>query len=176
MRWVIARVLPVPAPASTHTGVVKWLATSRCSGSSAARISSASIGAAGAGVWSGAVIASHTASAGRQPGPACGPVRSALLAVAPVVDQGATEGGGAGQLDLSRLQRDLQLLAAEPAGLGDLVVLEGQLRRTGHPGAEAQHQRAREGPGLAAHVLHLLGVHADLLGDLPGDEIGRAHV
>src|SRR5690625_6684366 len=134
MRWVIARVLPVPAPASTHTGVVKWLATSRCSGSSAVRISSATIGAVGAGAWSGAVIASHTASAARQSGPACGRVRSALLAVTPVVDQGAAEGGGARQLDLSGLQDILQLLAAEPAGLGDLVILEGQLRRAGHPG------------------------------------------
>ena len=40
MRCVIARVLPVPAPASTHIGPSGWAATSRCSGSSAASTSS----------------------------------------------------------------------------------------------------------------------------------------
>src|SRR5215218_2247168 len=34
MRWVMARVLPVPAPASTRTGPLSAVATSRCSGSS----------------------------------------------------------------------------------------------------------------------------------------------
>src|SRR3954469_8999271 len=33
MRWVIARVFPVPAPASTRTGPCRASATSRCSGS-----------------------------------------------------------------------------------------------------------------------------------------------
>src|SRR3954468_10990957 len=32
MRWVIVRVLPVPAPASTHTGPRGALAAARCSG------------------------------------------------------------------------------------------------------------------------------------------------
>src|SRR3712207_1444275 len=41
MRWVIARVLPVPAPASTRTGPRSAVATSRCSGSSPSRSSSA---------------------------------------------------------------------------------------------------------------------------------------
>src|SRR6476469_9267932 len=41
MRCVMARVLPVPAPASTHIGPSGDAATSRCSGSSAARMSSA---------------------------------------------------------------------------------------------------------------------------------------
>ena len=36
IREVIARVLPVPAPASTHSGPCSVVATSRCSGSSAA--------------------------------------------------------------------------------------------------------------------------------------------
>src|SRR5436189_3924202 len=44
MRWVIARVLPVPAPASTRTGPRSVWATSRCSGSSELRRSSACIG------------------------------------------------------------------------------------------------------------------------------------
>ena len=35
IRWVIARVLPVPAPAITTTGPVSAVATARCSGSSA---------------------------------------------------------------------------------------------------------------------------------------------
>src|SRR5689334_10685172 len=43
MRCVIARVLPVPAPASTRTGPRSAVATSRCSGSSAASRSSADI-------------------------------------------------------------------------------------------------------------------------------------
>ena len=43
IRWVIARVLPVPAPAITATGPVSAVATSRCSGSRAS--SSASGGA-----------------------------------------------------------------------------------------------------------------------------------
>src|SRR6478672_4593059 len=55
MRWVIARVLPVPAPARTHIGPTGLLATSRCSGSSAASTSSA------LGTW-GAVRASAAAS------------------------------------------------------------------------------------------------------------------
>src|SRR4051812_17773152 len=41
MRWVMARVLPVPAPASTHIGPAGWAATSRCSGSRASRTASA---------------------------------------------------------------------------------------------------------------------------------------
>src|SRR6476660_9553171 len=44
MRWVIARVLPVPAPASTRTGPRRAVATSRCSGSSELSRSSACIG------------------------------------------------------------------------------------------------------------------------------------
>src|SRR5665811_1355471 len=43
MRWVIARVFPVPAPARTQTGPVRASATSRWSGSRASRISSADI-------------------------------------------------------------------------------------------------------------------------------------
>src|ERR1700677_824250 len=43
MRCVIARVLPVPAPASTQTGPRQASATSRCSGSRAASRSSGSI-------------------------------------------------------------------------------------------------------------------------------------
>src|ERR1700730_354024 len=42
MRWVIALVFPVPAPASTHTGPERASATARCSGSSAVSSSSAS--------------------------------------------------------------------------------------------------------------------------------------
>src|SRR5215212_895448 len=41
MRCVSARVLPVPAPASTQTGPVSVLATSRCSGSRASSTASA---------------------------------------------------------------------------------------------------------------------------------------
>ena len=41
MRCVIARVLPVPAPAITHTGPRVASATARCSLSNASRISSA---------------------------------------------------------------------------------------------------------------------------------------
>ena len=41
MRWVMARVLPVPAPASTHIGPLGCAATSRCSGSRASRTASA---------------------------------------------------------------------------------------------------------------------------------------
>ena len=40
MRWVIARVFPVPAPAITHTGPRVASATARCSESSAARMES----------------------------------------------------------------------------------------------------------------------------------------
>src|SRR5262245_43634271 len=43
MRWVIARVLPVPAPASTQTGPRTASATARCSGSSASSRLSGSI-------------------------------------------------------------------------------------------------------------------------------------
>src|SRR3954447_25029068 len=44
IRWVIARVLPVPAPARTRTGPRRAVATSRCSGSSELSRSSACIG------------------------------------------------------------------------------------------------------------------------------------
>src|SRR5690242_17096243 len=47
MRWVIARVLPVPAPASTHTGPCRAVATSRCSGSSPSSTASAESGTCG---------------------------------------------------------------------------------------------------------------------------------
>src|SRR5690606_1785168 len=192
MRWVIARVLPVPAPASTHSGVPKLPATSRCSGSSAARSASASAGAegavaSGAAVWS--VIALHPARAVRRTTGCCGrrvphtPTggrragerRSGLGGAAvPVVDQGAAHRGGAGQLDLVGRERGGELLAAEPARLGDLLVLEGELAGLRRPGAVAEHERAREGPGLAAHVLDLGDGHAHLLGDLAGDGVLEA--
>src|ERR1017187_4997053 len=44
MRWATARVLPVPAPASTQTGPRAATATSRCSGSSAERTDSGPCG------------------------------------------------------------------------------------------------------------------------------------
>ena len=44
MRWVIARVLPVPAPASTTTGPDTAVAAARCSGSSPASTASGSPG------------------------------------------------------------------------------------------------------------------------------------
>src|ERR1051325_8214736 len=47
MRWVMARVLPVPAPASTHTGPCRAVATSRCSGSSPSSTASAESGTCG---------------------------------------------------------------------------------------------------------------------------------
>src|ERR671920_250179 len=40
MRWVMARVFPVPAPARTHSGPLRVLATSRCSASRPPRIRS----------------------------------------------------------------------------------------------------------------------------------------
>src|SRR5690606_10590529 len=43
MRWVMALVLPVPAPASTHTGPFTVSATARCSGSSPSSTDSANI-------------------------------------------------------------------------------------------------------------------------------------
>src|SRR3954462_7557410 len=43
IRWVIARVLPVPAPASTRSGPRSDSATWRCSGSSAESRSGAAI-------------------------------------------------------------------------------------------------------------------------------------
>ena len=44
IRWVIARVLPVPAPAITATGPCSAVATSRCSGSSPASSASGETG------------------------------------------------------------------------------------------------------------------------------------
>ena len=41
MRWVIVRVLPVPAPASTHTGPRGAAAAARCSSSSPSSITPA---------------------------------------------------------------------------------------------------------------------------------------
>ena len=61
-----------------------------------------------------------------------------------------------------------QLVAPEPAGGGDLVLLDmdvlvGSLRRVG------QHQARRERPRLAAGVAEVGGVQPDLLGDLADD-------
>src|SRR6266700_4159687 len=64
----MARVLPVPAPATTQTGPRVARTTSRCSGSSAARIASAPS------------ASTHT-SCGRRP-PAGGPYPPAILAYA----------------------------------------------------------------------------------------------
>src|SRR5687768_14922688 len=50
MRCVIARVLPVPAPASTRTGPRRAVATSRCSGSRPSRSWSADARACGAAI------------------------------------------------------------------------------------------------------------------------------
>src|SRR6476661_902848 len=49
MRCVMARVLPVPAPASTHMGPFRVLATSRCSASRPPRIRSSRDRVSGAG-------------------------------------------------------------------------------------------------------------------------------
>src|SRR6478609_5623309 len=107
MRCVIARVLPVPAPASTHTGPRRASATSRWSGSSASRIASAER-RAGAGAEDGtgdvditAILAAlaHTGHArapgcgdGRAPGPgtcpAPGAPRTASSGREPLLDLG----------------------------------------------------------------------------------------
>src|SRR5262245_19082447 len=43
MRWVIVRVLPVPAPASTHTGPRGAMTACRCSGSKPSRSRGSSV-------------------------------------------------------------------------------------------------------------------------------------
>src|SRR6478735_7025594 len=70
MRWVIARVLPVPAPASTQTGPRRAVATSRCSGSSPASTASAEAapGSTVVAVIAGILAAAaDTAIANREP-------------------------------------------------------------------------------------------------------------
>src|SRR3546814_20607116 len=56
--------------------------------------------------------------------------------------------------------------AGEPAGVHDLLAVDLDL--TAAPrGLEADHQRVREGPGLARHVADVGELDADLLRHLP---------
>src|SRR5450432_3115897 len=71
MRCATARVLPVPAPASTQTGPRLARATSRCSGSSAASTASDPVSARPSGVSTGVppcrAIFAHGTDAGGNP-------------------------------------------------------------------------------------------------------------
>src|SRR5699024_4377395 len=141
-------------------------------------------GAAGAG-WS--YITVHPARTVRPPADGCGRrvppatgragagAGSPLSGTAePLVEQGAAQRGRARQRGLLRLAGRGEPLRAHTTRLGDLVLLEGELCGVRRPGAVSEHQRAREGPGLAAHVLDLLDGDPDLLGDLAGHRVLEA--
>src|SRR5699024_12067142 len=105
---------------------------------------------AGAGAaWS--VITVHPARTVRPPAGGCGrrvphttggvgATAGSLLGGAPepVVDQGPAHRGRSRQRDLLRLEGGGELLAAEPARLGDLVLLEGEGRGARRPGPAAE--------------------------------------
>ena len=66
-------------------------------------------------------------------------------------------------------KRRPHLVAGEPRRLGDLAVVERELFIRVTEGVEADHQRARKGPGLAAQITHVADGQADLLADLADD-------
>jgi drug/metabolite transporter (DMT)-like permease len=86
----------------------------------------------------------------------------------PAVDQEARDGDphGARRRVLGVDPHLPHLLAREPAGVGDLLVLEDQLLGRVRGGAEREHERPRVRPGLARHVFEPVDLDADLLGDL----------
>src|SRR5215469_5928850 len=61
-----------------------------------------------------------------------------------------------------------ELIAGKPARVLELGTVHAHLA-AGVAGHEAEHDLAREGPVLAAHVPDVLHVHADLFLDLAGD-------
>ena len=61
------------------------------------------------------------------------------------------------------------LVAGEPSRLGDLSVVERKLLIRIANGMEADHQRARERPWLAAQIPHIPDGQADFFANLPGD-------
>src|SRR5215204_7707395 len=91
----------------------------------------------------------------RSPGPerrAASAAREALVARQPGVDQAACDRVGRRERQLALAARGpLDLLPLEPAHLDELVVPRGGVAAYGER-AEAQHQRAREGPGLRGEV------------------------
>src|SRR5699024_4618352 len=189
MRWVMARVLPVPAPASTQIGAPKLRAASRCSGSSASSSDSASAGGTGTGAagagWSDITV--HPARTVRPPADGCGrrvphttggagagagsPLGGAPE---PVVDQRAGHRGGAGRRVTLGLEGGGEVRPGEAARVGDLVRLEGELGGVRRAGAVSVHEGAWEGRGLAAHALGALVGEPDLLGGVAGDRVLEA--
>ena len=59
-----------------------------------------------------------------------------------------------------------QFRVVEPAGVGDLVIVDTDLA-AGEGGMEAQHQGVRERPGLAAEIAQILHLDAGLFHDFP---------
>src|SRR5699024_4434513 len=134
MREVIARVVPVPAPARTHTGPVSCWATARWSSSRASSSASASGGA-------GVVITVDSDRCGdiggRARGGGCG--RGRDRAAEPLADQCMGDRDGAGRPDAAGLPVQVQLRTSEEPGFGDLRAVRVRGGVGGGAG-EAAHQ------------------------------------
>src|SRR6478735_1419279 len=146
MRWVMARVFPVPAPASTHNGPLSVLATSRCSASSPPRIRSSREAAPSkcSVVTSAALFLDYRVlESGGWNNLVAGPVL--YPAAVPVLNEGAGNGEPAGNGDLTTEHRFLEFLATDPAGPGDLHAVGRCLGVLGD-GGKSKHKGGRERP------------------------------
>jgi len=83
------------------------------------------------------------------------PVAGQFRAVPPL-DPPTRDGNRRRQPHLTTGARHGELLAREPAALGDLITVHGNGRVVG-PGVVAEHQGAREGPRLTAQVPEVIG-------------------
>src|SRR3954452_25600974 len=147
IRCVIARVLPVPAPARRQTGPSSVSAATRCSGSRPARRSSAVTG----------------------PPPRSVPrdaSRSVEGSAVPLLDDRTSDGRSARDPDGPRAVREV--LPAEPAEVDQLDAVRHRLDsvRGVDGGAEADHDRRGERPRLRADVERVNDGESRLLLDL----------
>src|SRR3954453_2246740 len=110
----------------------------------------------------------------RKRAPASGPKRcwsacaQRVPAVTPGLDHPGGDRAGSGQTQVSPFEAGRELVPGVPLGVADLVGVEVDHGAAG-PREVAQHQRAGEGPGLAAEVVQLVQRHVDLLRDLAVD-------
>ena len=79
--------------------------------------------------------------------------QDSMISLAIEIDPGSSSRDGESLLQSPSLERLADLGAGEPRRLGDLAVVERELLLGIADGVEADHQRPRERPRLAAQVL-----------------------
>ena len=90
-------------------------------------------------------------------------------AAVPVLDEEAGDGGGAGQEDAAVIGGRGELVTGDEAGLDDLLAVgAGPVLAGGQAGAAAEHEGAREGPGLGGDILDIGHAQPGLLPHLSG--------